>query len=261
MIRPEVPEPKPRNRQVWAILGRSAVVLACLGVLFSLVLPPHYPQRTRGRPPCKNNLKQIGLALHNYHDTYKSFPPAFVLGPDGKPWHSWRVLILPFLEQEPLWKKYRLDEPWNGPNNSKLLKERPEAFACRSFDSGPWVPKTDTTYVAVVGPQTAWPGASSIQVADVADGMSNTVFVIEVRDAGIPWLAPDDLAFDEANQRPRGTKGRRPSSIHFAEGDTDHGGLQVLMGDGTVKFVNFDIAPEIWKALLTHAGGEEINDF
>ena len=237
------------------------VTLAVIALLVFLISLPPNPSNRRVRSPCKNNLKQIGLALHNYHDTYHSFPPAFVLGPDGKPWHSWRVLLLPFLEEQPLAEKYRFDEPWNGPNNSKLLDQRPEVFACHWFDSGPFVAKTDTTYVAVVGPQTVWPGASSIQVTDVADGMSNTVLVIEVRDAGIPWLAPDDLAFDEANQRPRGTKGRHPSSIHFAEGDTDHGGLHVLMGDGTVRFVNFDIAPEIWKALLTHVGGEEIKDF
>lgn len=260
MIRPENPE-QPRPFGGRPMLGKLVFVLGCFGILVAIFNSAPNPERKYRRPPCKNNLKQIGLALHNYHDAYKSFPPAFVLGPDDKPWHSWRVLILPFLEEEPLWKKYRFDEPWNGPNNSKLLKERPEVFACRSFDSGPWVPKTDTTYVAVVGPQTVWTGASSIQVADVADGTSNTVFVIEVRDAGIQWLAPDDLTFEEANQRPRGTKGRHPSSIHFTEGDTDHGGLQVLMGDGTVKFVNFDIAPEIWKALLTRAGGEKVNDF
>jgi hypothetical protein len=142
-----------------------------------------------------------------------------------------------------------------------LLKERPEVFACRSFDSGPWVPKADTTYVAVVGSETVWPGASAIPIADVADGMSNTVFVVEVRDAGIPWLAPDDLSFEEALLPPRGVKGRRVSSIHFAEGDPGHGGVNLLLGDGTVRFVNFDIAPEIWKALLTRAGGETINEF
>lgn len=263
MIRSETTEPRPRKWFSYSLTITEWVVVALtLGVLFAMFyLPSHSSLPRRGRPPCKNNLKQIGLALHNYHDTYKSFPPAFVVGPDGKPWHSWRVLILPFLEEEPLWKKYRLDEPWNGPNNSKLLKERPVAFACRSFDSGPWVAKTDTTYVAVVGAETVWPGASSIPVADVADGLSNTVFVVEVRDAGIAWLAPDDLSLEEAILPPRGVKGRRVSSIHFTEGDPEHGGVNVLFGDGTVRFVNSEIAPETWKALLTRAGGEAIPEF
>ncbi|MBC7820727.1 MAG: DUF1559 domain-containing protein, partial [Planctomycetaceae bacterium] len=201
-----------------------------------------------------NNLKQIGLALHNYHDTYKSFPPAFVRGPDGKPWHSWRVLLLPHLEEHLLAEKYHFDEPWNGPNNSKLLNQRPDVFACRTFDHGPWVEKIDTTYVAVVGPETVWPGANSVNIGDITDGMSNTVLIIEVRDAGIPWMAPIDLAFEEASAPPTDQKGRHPSSVHT-------GGGNVLLGDGTVRFANTTLDPEIWRALLTRSGGETINDF
>lgn len=252
MIRPEIPESTPSS--MWQAGSRTTVVIGCLAVIFAIFYPALQFERPRRRHPCKINLKQIGLALHNYHDTYKSFPPAFVLGPDGKPWHSWRVLILPFLEEEPLWKRYRFDEPWNGPNNSKLLKDRPAVFACRSFDDEPWIPKTDTTYVAVVGNETVWPGSSAIQHADVTDGTSNTVFVVEVRDAGIPWLSPRDLSIDEASIPPTDRPGFHPSSIHT-------GGGHVLMGDGTVRFVNFDIAPEIWKALLTREGGETINHF
>lgn len=127
-----------------------------------------------------------------------------MLGPDGQPWHSWRALILPFLEQEPLWKEYRLDEPWNGPNNSKLLKRRPDFFACHEFDGKFNVPKNQTSYVAVVGSETAWPGPASIDVKQITDGTSNTVLVVEVKDAGIPWLAPIDLSFEESGTPPDG---------------------------------------------------------
>ncbi len=251
MIRPEIPEPKPRN--VRKTIGRTVVVLVCLGVLLALVLPQ---PRSGDDPrwPCRSNLKQIGFALHNYHDTYKSFPPAFVIGPDGKPWHSWRVLILPFLEQQPLAEKYRFDEPWNGPNNSKLLDQRPEVFACHRIDSNPLVPKTDTTYAVVIGSKTAWPGATAIGIDDISDGTSNTVLVIEVRDAGIPWLAPVDLAFEEAGVPPTDQEGRHPSSAHT-------GGGFVLLADGAVRFVNTTLVPEIWKGLLTRAGGEKIDDY
>lgn len=257
MIRPEIPEPKPRN--LLKTILRTVIAVGGLGVLFAIFYPA-VQSTVCGRrfSPCKNNLKQIGLALHNYHDAYKSLPPAFVVGPDGKPWHSWRVLLLPFLEEGPLWEEYRLDEPWNGPNNSKLLNRRPDVFACHSIDANPLVPQTDTTYVTVVGPETAWPGTSSIQLADVTDGTWNTVFVVEVRDAGIPWLAPDDLSWEEALLPPSGTTGRRVSSNHLWDNNPGHGGMHLLMGDATVRFVNFDIAPEIWKALLTRAGGEAI---
>jgi prepilin-type processing-associated H-X9-DG protein len=230
-------------------------VLVCLGVLFALFLPLFPQERRRVRSPCHNNLKQIGLALHNYQNVYKSFPPAFVLGPDGTPWHSWRVLILPFLEQKPLAEEYRFDEPWNGANNSKLLDQRPGVFACRSFDGGPFVPKTDTTYVAVIGPETAWPAATAIGVRDISDGTSTTALVIEVRDAGIPWLAPHDLTFEEASVQPSEEKGRRPSSNHM-------GGCYVLFADGRVTFINpAETNLDIWNGFLTRAGGEVINDF
>ena len=252
MIRPEIPEPKPRS--LWKTIGRTVVVLGCLSVWWAVFYPADNPERKFPRHPCKNNLKQIGLAPHNYHDTYKSFPPAFVLGPDGKPWHSWRALILPFLEDESFAKKYRIDEPWNGPNNSKLLNQRPEVFACRERDGVVNVPQGQTSYVAVVSSETVWPGTTSTQVSDFADGTSNTAMVLEVRDAGIPWLAPYDLSFDEASAPPSEHAGRHPSSAHS-------GGGHVLMGDGTVRFVNTKLNADVWKALLTRAGGETIADY
>ena len=253
MIHPEFPEPK--SRVVWKTIGKAVVVSVCFSILFVLVSPifEMNPAR-RGPSPCKRNLKQIGLALHNYYDTYKSFPPAFVLGPDGKPWHSWRVLILPFLEEQLLFEKYRFDEPWNGPNNSKRLAKRPEAFACRSHDGVINVSKWQTSYVAVIGPETVWPGTTTIQNEEIADGTSNTAFVVEVREAGIPWMAPDDLSFEEASHSPTATIGRHPGSLHT-------GGAHILLGDGTVRFVNSELNPEIWKALWTRDGGETIPDF
>ena len=256
MIRPEIPAPKlARSFNRNGGLDLWVTAACCTIILILLLLPVLQTQPvSRGPSPCKKNLKQIGPALHNYHDTYKCFPPAFVLGPDGMPWHSWRALILPFLEDESFAKKYRFDEPWNGPNNSKLLAQRPEVFACRGHDGVVNVPKWQTNYVAVVGSETVWPGASSTQVSDIADGTSNTVLVIEVRDAGIPWLAPDDLSFSEASAPPTEHSGRHPSSVHT-------GGGHVLMGDGTVRFVNTNVSPDLWKGLLTRAGGEEIGDF
>ena len=218
-----------------------------------LLLPPWSPETTgRPRSPCKNNLKQIGLALHNYHDEYKMFPPAFVNGPDGKPWHSWRVLILPMLGEEILYAEYRFDEPWDGPHNSSLIKRRPDVFCCPVAKK--LIPPGHTTYSAVVGNEAAWPGPTGVSVLDIPDGTSNTIFVFEVRDAGIPWLAPEDLAFDEACVVPSEEPGRRPSNWHT-------GGIQMLMGDGAVRFVNLTIDRATWRALLTSDGGENTDEF
>lgn len=229
--------------------------LLAVALLVGLLLwPAWYPNPERKYPPspCKLNLKQIALALHNYHDQYKTFPPAFVNGPDGKPWHSWRVLILPFLGEEKLYAEYRFDEPWNGPRNSLLLKRRPDVFCC--FGAKPHISPGHTSYSAIVGDGTAWPGPTGVAVQDIQDGLSNTIRVVEVRDAGIPWLAPDDLSFDEVCVAPAETSGRHPSSWHT-------GGLYVLLCDGAVQFVNSTIDVVIWRALLTRDGGETVNDF
>src|SRR5579863_9248252 len=113
------------------------VVIAIIAILVSLLIPATQQAREAARrSQCKNNLKQIGLALHNYHDAFGSFPPAFVADANGKPMHSWRVLILPYLDQLPLYKEYNFSEPWDGPNNSRLLNRMPPAFSCPSH-SGP----------------------------------------------------------------------------------------------------------------------------
>lgn len=237
----------PRTRE-WLPL----VLLLTAGFSLGIWLLPKTGFAPRTRTVCKNNLKQIGLALHNYYDQYFCFPPAYVLGPGGKPWHSWRVLILPFLEEAELAKAYRFDEPWNGPNNSQLLERCPEVFRCPSAKGK--IPPTTTNYVAVVGTETVWPGASPVSIGEITDGTSNTVLVVEVRDAGIAWLAPDDLSLEEALVNRFNLAGRRPSSYH-------EGGLNALMGDGTVRFIKLDLNREIWQALLTRNGGEEVGDF
>lgn len=244
--------PTPRNGAVGERLLQVFAAALIVGCLMVLVHPMFQQPTSRRRPPCKNNLKLIGLALHNYHDNHLCFPPAYVLGPDGKPWHSWRALILPFLDQPDLAKAYRLDEPWNGPNNARLLTRCPAVFHCPSAKHSKSANRTN--YVAVVGPETIWPGPVPVSIGDITDGTSNTVLVVEVRDAGIAWLAPDDLTFEEGSAVPSNSPGRTASSPHT-------GGGQVLMGDGTVRFIKLDINREIWRALLTRAGGEEIGDF
>ena len=153
-------------------------------------------QPARIEPPrnhCLNNLKQIGIALHDYHDLYGSLPPACVTDENGEPMHSWRVLILPFMEHQPLYDKYDFDEPWNGPNNSKLLHPMPRVYACPANGGS-----TFTSYVAVVGPATAWPGKTGSTFEELQDGMEQTALLIEHNHQDVPWMEPRDLEFDAA---------------------------------------------------------------
>src|SRR6516165_2689000 len=114
------------------------VVVFLASPLIGVVVPSSFD--SRGRPAkrgqCKNNLMNIGLALHNYHDQFGSFPPACVADENGRPMHSWRVLILPFLDQTPLYNQYRFDEPWDGPNNKKLADTILAVYNCPSDDHG-----------------------------------------------------------------------------------------------------------------------------
>ena len=132
---------------------------------------------------------QIHLALDIYADEHGSYPPAYVVDADGRRMHSWRALLLPYMNQE-LAQAYKLDEPWDGPNNSKLAKRMPQQFRCPSdLDA----PEGTTNYVAVVGAETMWPLDSGRKPSDATDGVSNTILLVEVTGLNIPWLEPRDL--------------------------------------------------------------------
>jgi hypothetical protein len=118
-----------------------------------------------------NNIKQIALSVHNYADTFGGKLPQNVVK-DDKPLLSWRVLLLPYLEQEALYKQFKLDEPWDSPNNLKLLEKIP----------------------AVIG--------SGLGIAQIADGTSNTILCVEATRAA-PWTKPTDIPFDPMKDLPK----------------------------------------------------------
>jgi len=236
----------------WPITIIAAWTAAVVVVGFCLV-PVHRssPEASR-RMQCSNHLKQIGLALQNYHDTYGCLPPASIADAQGKPMHSWRVLILPFMEQKALYDKYRFDEPWNGPNNSKLHKEIVNVFCCPSRPKQQ--PRTETSYVAVVGTETVWPGTDVVKLADFKDGTSNTILVAELANSGIHWMEPRDLHVMQMPMAVNPTQGQGISSVH------PNVALAVFV-DGHTQALTKNTPPEILRALLTIAGGEQIGDY
>ena len=135
---------------------------------------------------------QLWVALQNYHDVNGHFPPAFMAGPDGKPWHSWRVLILPYIEQHKVYDSYRFDEPWNGPNN-RLLADKIflQIFQCCRAPG--YSKALHTNIVAIVGPGTAFPGAGSTRLADFRDSGKHTILLAEYVHSDIHWMEPRDL--------------------------------------------------------------------
>ena len=198
-----------------------------------------------------NNLKQIGLALHNYHDAYGCFPPAYLADENGRPMHSWRVLILPWLGQKEIYDRYRFDEPWDGPNNRKLHDLTVSAYVCPSHPEE----RHATAYAAVIGPGTAWRGAVPLRLEAVRDGRDQTILLAEVSAPSIHWMEPRDLEFDRMSfainesQSPPGLSCRHP------------GGANSLLFDGAVRFLKQTLVAKQLRALLTVAGGEEVGEF
>ena len=221
------------------------------GVAVALLLPAVQSAREAARrAQCSNNLKQIGLAMHNYHSAFNSFPPAGIAGKDGKPLLSWRVAILPFIEQQALYNQFKLDEPWDSPNNMKLLQSMPKTYACPSV---PNLPPGHSTYRVIVGKGAPFEGTKGLSFQDFTDGTSNTLMVVESQEA-VPWTKPDDLALDTD---PNGllTKLASPHKGSPPGG----GGFNALFADGSVRFLKLSIDLKTFRALTTRNGKEVVN--
>ena len=193
-------------------------------------------------------LNQLSLALHNYHDVYGVLPPAFIADENGKPMHSWRVLILPYVDERKLYDAYDFSEPWNGPSNAKLANRMPEIFHSHTEP-----PSTaNTNLVVVTGPGTAFPGAESTKFQDFVDGTENTILITETSNSQIPWLAPFDLSVDEMSFRVNDWQTQGISSVAWRQ-------PYITLADGITAYaVDSKIRPAALKALTTIAGREEI---
>lgn len=234
------------------IFGLGLLGLLTAGCLLSMLLPRagSYPGSTR-RSQCRNNLKMIGLGLQTYADVYGRFPPAYIADAEGRPMHSWRVLILPYIEHKPLHKLYDFNEPWDGPHNRLLAKNIPPCYQC---PSDPALPGTaNTSYVAITGPQTLWAGDTAAEFEDINDGTSNTLAVVEIAGSGINWMEPRDLPFSALNLGVNAPQGGGISSTHPGEAN-------VVFCDGSTRIVQSTIPVELLKAFATKSGGETIDE-
>jgi len=229
------------------------------------LLPPITDaRRASDRTRSVNNLKHIAIAMHNYHDKYKCFPPAVLYGPDGKTPYSWRVAILPFLEQAALYKHYRFDEPWDGPNNRRLAEIRVPVFHCPSEIAR----SANASYFALVGPGTVFekkdrakpsgvpkspvagsPGprieTDGISFTEIRDGTSNTLMIVEAK-RNIPWSKPEDIPYDPKKPIPE-------------LGGYFEGGFHAARCDGAVFFLPNSIAEATLRAMISRNGREVID--
>ena len=250
------------RRENRMVMGLGFIVLMVAGGLFLLlgIAGAHGPAARR--MSCQNNLHQIAIALQSYHDSLGSFPPAYIADANGKPMHSWRVLILPYLEEQAMYNAYKFDEPWDGPNNRRLAAKIPRNYRCPSDSPRQSPPSLETSYVAIVGPNTVWPEEKSVNMKQITDGTSQTLLVVEVHDSGIHWMEPRDLHVLQMPMAINPIRGQGISSIHGSGNDRGRGQrAQVVLCDGAVKVLDNDLPPETLRALLTIAGEETLQDF
>jgi hypothetical protein len=233
-------------RQLERICGYGFLVLLLIGAVW-LAVPDVRSTREAARPSqCRSNLRQIGIALHNYRDQYGSFPPAFIADGHGRPMHSWRTLLLPFLDQRAVYEA-----------RVAVLECPSEPASLRGF----------TSFLAIVGPSAAWPGEQPAGHLEFPDGMESTILVAEVAKSGILWMEPRDLNFDEMSFRLNDAAGRSISSRHTKPGEGDRirpwtktvPYVNVLFADGAPKRIRGDTPPETIRVLLTTNGGEEVS--
>lgn len=221
-----------------------AVFSLICGLVASLRIGVEKAREAARAANCQCHLKQLGLALLNYHDANGCFPPACVSDKNGKPMHSWRVLILPFVEDQALYDRYDFSEPWNGPNNSRLgsaSRFRPGWLQCPSggLEGTPLV-----NYVAVVGPETMWPGSKCTRLSKPYDSDVRTIMLVEITNSDIHWMEPRDLTFEQAMAGIQPESGLGISSEHPT-------GIHYVTASGGVYALKRNIDPKELRKLLT----------
>jgi hypothetical protein len=198
------------------------------------------------RSQSMNNLKQLALAMHNYNATFQHFPAAASYSLDGKPLLSWRVYLLPYIEENQLFQQFHLNEPWDSPHNKTLIARMPAAF--RSPKSK--AEKGKTNYLLPVGNGALYgSGRDEPRIKDITDGTSQTIMVVEVDDPhAVTWTKPDDLSFD-------------PKDPKKGIGSLYEDGFAAAFCDGSAHFLSRGIDAKTLAALFTRAGGEVIGPY
>jgi hypothetical protein len=193
---------------------------------------------------CRNNLKQISLAILNYESNWIHLPPPYSTDANGKPLLSWRVMILPFIEQGALYEQFDLTKPWDDPVNLKLVNQMPDCFRCPADKL-----KTSdmtTSYLAVVGDRTPWPKSGKRRLRDITDGQSNTILLIESDAHRQIWTKPGDLDLEIA-MKLLNEGSSCCSSNH-------HGGAMTVISDGSVRWNDGIDLAELAQMLLIDDG-------
>ncbi|HET6573121.1 MAG TPA: sigma-70 family RNA polymerase sigma factor [Fimbriiglobus sp.] len=200
--------------------------------------PSTYAQREQSRKA----LQQIAFAVHAYHDAHGHIP-GDILDKDGKPLLSWRVAILPQLDNEFLYSHFKLDEPWDSEHNKKLLPHMPKAFRSPVQGVGP---ASETYFQGFAGPAAGFQAGQKLALQDFADGTSNTIMLAEAGPP-VPWTKPTDRPYDPKKPLPAMDG---PYSDRFI----------TVFWDGAVRDLRWNLNEKTYRALIGRADGIVITD-
>jgi beta-lactamase regulating signal transducer with metallopeptidase domain len=217
--------------------GSGATVLAVAGIALPAIAKT---RESASRMQSMNNMKQIALAMFNHMQAHNDdrFPPAVIMGPDGKTPHSWRVEILPYLEQKSLYDQYKMDEPWDSPANKKVLAQMPDVFRSPPDEKG----TTNSSYFVLTGPKTMFSGKEGVKILEITGGTSNTIMFVEAK-RDIPWTKPEDIEYDPAKPLPN-------LGGHFP------GGFIAGIADGSVRWISGQTPADVIRDLIDPTGNK-----
>lgn len=240
-----------RPKKKWPGIWLTVLTVFGVGTLVSLLLLPmvRFSPNAARRSVCSQNLKQIAAALLNYESTYDALPPAYTVDAKGKPLHSWRTLILPYLESQELHELYEtidLSKPWDDPANEEACNCQVPVFRCPAISC----PHRHTTYLANVASNGCFRLTEPRHFFEITDGLSQTLMIIEApSDRSVPWMSPNDA--DEALVMDIGLE----SQLAHATG------TQAVRCDGSVLFLFADSPAAVRRALISIAGNDNLEDY
>jgi RNA polymerase sigma factor (sigma-70 family) len=191
----------------------------------------------------RNNLKLVGLAMHNYREAHGCFPAPAIQGPDGKPLLSWRVAILPYLAEDELYQSFKLDEPWDSPHNKPLLERMPQLFAPPRSQGQ--APRSLTQFRTFVGEGTPFEGGRGPRWEDFSDGLDRTILIVEA-DEAVHWTKPEELPYAADKSLP-------------ALGGGPAASFLVLMADGRVLSIPVVFDAVLLRRAITRNDGQPLD--
>lgn len=242
-----------------------AVVVVIILILAALLMPATQMGTSGGlRDRTRDNLKQLGLGLHNYHDTSGSLPPAIFLNEQEEPGHSWMTMLLPHIEQGPLFDQIDLSVPWDSEKNRKPLETRVSAYRSPAVDHSE-VKTSGNGMSHFAGNVHVIRDGEPLKFKDITDGKSATIMMGESFGKFEPWGKPGNVR-DPVDGINKSNEGYGTHCTYLEQGWVSLERVRVPgcnfgLADGSVRWISEDIDPDVLRRLALPNDGEDVGEF